>query len=107
MTGRHDVLNVNSSPSGASFTTNTGAKGTTPAKLEVPDDVDVEFRFELAGYADGTLTSSKHISPWVWGNIVFGGIIGLVIDFASGGVNTHDREVNITLAPATAHAPAP
>jgi hypothetical protein len=100
ITGKHDVLNVNSSPTGASFTTSTGAQGTTPAKIEVPDDVDVEFRFQMPGYADGSVTAAKYMSGWVWGNILIGGIIGLVIDFASGGIYTHDRDVSITLAPA-------
>lgn len=104
ITGKHDLLDVNSSPPGASFTTNTGVKGTTPAKVEVPDDVDVEFRFELPGYADGTCTSAKYMSGWVWGNILLGGILGLIIDFASGGIYTHDRDVHVTLAPAAAHS---
>lgn len=100
MTGKHDVLSVDSSPTGARFTTNTGVSGVTPAKIEVPDSVDVQFTFELAGYAPASFTANHHMSAWVWGNILIGGVIGLIVDFASGGIHTHDAGVNVTLVPA-------
>jgi hypothetical protein len=107
MTGKHDVLNVNSSPVGAKFTTNTGVQGTTPAKIEVPDDVDVQFTFEMPGYAPASFTAARHMSAWVWGNILIGGVIGLIVDFASGGVYTHDSTVNVTLAQLIPATPQP
>jgi hypothetical protein len=101
MTGKTDILSVDSSPSGARFVTNTGVSATTPAEIEVPDDVDVRFTFSLDGYADASATSKARMSSWVWANIVIGGVIGLIVDFASGGIYTHDKSVFVTLAPLT------
>ena len=101
MTGKTDLISVNSSPVGAAFTTNVGIKGVTPTKIEVPDNTDIEFTFEKEGYAPATYTAPRKMSGWVWGNIVLGGVIGLVVDFASGGVYTHEKEVVVTLAPAS------
>ena len=98
MTGQHDVLIVDTNPTGAFFQTNTGTSGTTPAEIEVPCEVDVNFTFSKAGYANASYTADSRMSGWVWGNILIGGIIGLVVDFASGGINTHDSEVTVTLA---------
>ena len=97
MTGKHDIILVNSSPSGAHFTTDTGGQGTTPAKFEVPDNVDVRFSFELPGFQKTEYVAKKHISAWVWGNILIGGIIGVVVDVASGGMNVHDDQIDVTL----------
>jgi hypothetical protein len=45
----------------------------------------------------------------VWGNILFGGLIGLVVDFASGGVyNIAPENVHVDLvANGTSAAPTP
>ena len=99
MTGYHDTLDVSSTPSGASFQTNTGVSGSTPAAIEVPDEVDVLFTFDLEGYQSTTYTAVSRTSKWVWGNIIIGGLIGLIVDYASGGVHTHDSEVHVTLVP--------
>lgn len=101
VTGNHDVLSVHSTPNGARFTTDTGASGVTPAQLEVVDNIDVKFSFELEGFQPAEVLAEKHISGWIWGNILIGGIIGLIIDVASGGMHTHDGEVHVTLLPIT------
>ncbi|MBM3986144.1 MAG: hypothetical protein FJ296_10740 [Planctomycetes bacterium] len=100
MTGKHDIITVNSSPTGAKFTTNTGVQGVTPAIVEVPDSVDVQFTFEMDGYAPAGYSANHYISKWVWGNILIGGVIGLIVDFASGGMGTHDDSIYVTLAQA-------
>lgn len=43
-------------------------------------------KIELAGYHTYETTLTREISGWVWGNIVFGGLIGLVIDASAGGM---------------------
>lgn len=101
VTGTHDIITVNSSPSGAHFTTDTGASGVTPGKVEVPDDIDIRFTFEKDGFQKTEYLAKKHVSGWIWGNILIGGIIGLIIDIASGGMHTHDGEINVTLPPIT------
>jgi len=43
-------------------------------------------RFDLHGYEPYELAINKKVSGWVAGNIIFGGLIGLVVDAATGGM---------------------
>lgn len=43
-------------------------------------------RIQLDGYQPYEATLTRSTSSWVWGNIVFGGLIGLVIDASTGGM---------------------
>lgn len=96
MTGKTDMLDVTSTPEGAHFSTDMGDSGVTPAILKVSSNRDVTFTFTLAGYQDATQVSTPHMSKWVWGNIIFGGLIGLVVDYVADTSQTHD-DVNVTL----------
>lgn len=43
------------------------------------------LRFKKAGYPDKIVTLDSYVSGWYWGNILFGGLIGmLVVDPATG-----------------------
>ena len=44
------------------------------------------IRIAMPGYAPFDATVTRNVSGWVWGNIVFGGIIGLAVDAISGGL---------------------
>ena len=44
------------------------------------------MRMELEGYAPYEATMTRGVSGWVWGNIVFGGLVGLAVDAVSGGL---------------------
>ena len=39
-----------------------------------------------AGYQPYEMVFSRSTSGWVWGNIVFGGLIGLAVDAITGGL---------------------
>jgi hypothetical protein len=54
------------------------------AKLTRKDNHVV--RIELPGYQPQDLTLTRSVSGWVWGNIVFGGLIGLAVDAIDGGM---------------------
>ncbi len=38
----------------------------------------------LEGYQPYEITLTKKSNGWVWGNIIFGGLIGLVVDASTG-----------------------
>lgn len=105
ITGSKDSITVDSSPQGAYFTTNSGHSGTTPSKITIPDDLDLEVKYTLAGYQDAEAEVNSRMSAWILGNVLIGGIIGLVIDFATGNYQTHRDEVSVTLR--SLHEPAP
>ena len=42
------------------------------------------MKITLAGYMPYEMTMTRKTNSWVWGNIVIGGLIGLVVDSATG-----------------------
>lgn len=56
------------------------------------------IKIELDGYQPFAMTTTRKTSGWVWGNIVFGGPIGLAVDAISGGLyDVHPDHVSATL----------
>lgn len=83
---RHQDVGIASEPTGAAVWIDNADKGKTPvvAKLSRKDTHLV--RIELPGYKPFEATLTRKVSGWVWGNIVFGGLIGLGVDAMSGGM---------------------
>ncbi len=53
---------------------------------------------DLNGYQTFDATLTREASGWVWGNIVFGGLIGLAVDAIDGGFyNLTPKEVKAAL----------
>ena len=98
LTGSTDKLDITSNPTGATFSTDQGHSGVTPAIIEVPGARNVEFTFSMPGYNQMTMVSMPHTSKWIWGNILFGGLIGIAIDAIGDSAKTHD-DVSVTLKP--------
>lgn len=90
-------MTINSVPQGASFTTNTGHKGTTPAVISIPDKTTLRVKVELAGYEPAEVVLSPRMSGWFWGNILLGGLIGMAIDLISGNWRVHDSTLDVQL----------
>jgi hypothetical protein len=80
MQGSRQQISISSTPSGASLVIDSGTAIRTPyvAKLKRKDTHTI--RIELAGYKPFELITSRGTSGWVWGNIVFGGVLGLIVD---------------------------
>ena len=51
------------------------------------------------GYADKDATHAAGLNGMVFGNLLIGGLIGVVVDVASGAVNQYPNEVTVQLAP--------
>jgi hypothetical protein len=98
ISGRNQDLPVVSNPSGAIVTIGS-TKQMSPATFTLDRRQSVYVvRVEKEGYEAVEITLKKGVNGWVFGNIVFGGIIGLVIDIANGSASkfTPDEvEVNL------------
>jgi hypothetical protein len=89
-------VTVTSAPAGAAFeiTDKSGQvvhSGNTPSTVTLKSGKGYfsgqtyTLRFKKQGYADRTVTVDSSLSGWYWGNILFGGLIGmLIIDPATG-----------------------
>jgi len=86
MHGTKQEIGFASSPSGAKVSANGEFLGNTPLLKELKRKNHYIIKIELDGYLPYETTMTRHISGWVWGNIVFGGLIGLAVDAISGGL---------------------
>jgi len=76
----------------------------TPASVDLKRNQSHTFVFHKDGYKDDSFVITSGTSGWVWGNVLIGGLIGGVVDFASGGARKLSQEsVHVTLAPLSAH----
>lgn len=82
--GSNQDIAVNSTPAGASVTVDGQPMGTTPATLKLSRGNAHTLRLDLAGYAPYEMQLERKMSGWVWGNIVFGGIVGVIVDASTG-----------------------
>jgi len=86
MHGTSQDIGLQSSPTNAKVLVDGLPMGNTPvvAKLSRKDNHIVKMN--LDGYQPFEATLTRGTSGWVWGNVVFGGLIGLAVDAMSGGL---------------------
>lgn len=92
MKGSSQEINFSSNPSGAQIKINGTSMGTTPTILKLKTGDEHSVRLELNGYMPFETKITKSMSGWAWGNIVFGGIIGLIVDFSTGAIYKLNQE---------------
>ncbi|MEQ9104972.1 MAG: PEGA domain-containing protein [Rhodothermales bacterium] len=86
MQGTTQDIGISSTPSQATIKVNGQQMGTTPAVLDLKRKSTHFIQIELDGYQLFETTLTRKTSGWVWGNLVFGGLPGLVVDAAAGGM---------------------
>lgn len=84
--GASQDVGISSSPTNAQVSVNGASVGTTPLTTSLRRKDHHTVRVELDGYQPYEATFTRSVSGWVWGNIVFGGLIGLAVDAISGGL---------------------
>ncbi len=57
----------------------------SPATAQIPRGKgDFKMTIEKEGYKTGYVLLTQSLDGWLWGNILLGGLIGLLVDFISG-----------------------
>ena len=100
MSGSKQAINFTSNPADAVVFVNDINVGKTPleAKIERGSD-DKRVKIVLEGYKTYEMTLTSKTNGWVWGNILFGGIIGLIVDASNGAMyKLTPEQVNAELA---------
>ncbi|WP_431158665.1 PEGA domain-containing protein [Winogradskyella poriferorum] len=108
-------ITINSSPSDAKITiTDKNGKevykGNTPAELKLKagsgffSKASYQVKFEKMGYDTKLVPIEFKLDGWYFGNILIGGLIGLlIVDPATGAMYKLDKEyISETLSPSTA-----
>jgi hypothetical protein len=97
---------VSSDPPGAAVTVVCGDV-TNDSKLVTPAVVTVHRKPEHCtitlskdGYDAKSVALSRTVSGWYFGNIIFGGVIGLIVDATNGAMyNRSPAGIDVTLRP--------
>ena len=84
MQGSQQPVALSSTPAGASISVDGKEMGTTPATVRLSRKDSHVVSLALDGYLPYQMTLEKKTSGWVWGNIVFGGVVGVVVDASTG-----------------------
>ena len=86
--GANDDLVITSSPPGAEVTLSTGQVGVTPATFSLSRIGGFDVRLKKEGYRDASARITPKLSgegfAFGMGNLVAGGIVGAVVDGATG-----------------------
>lgn len=105
---------INSNPDGAKFlvTNRSGQKvhsGVTPASVTLKSSAGYfkgeTYTIELnkEGYSPKTYTLTSGVDGWYWGNILLGGLIGmLIVDPATGAMYDLPDRVDVSIDPQSA-----
>jgi hypothetical protein len=110
VSGSHQTLRITSNPQGATVTANPGKyRTTTPGELQLPrKEAPFKIRCEKDGYLPATATVTYDTNPVIYGNLIFGGIVGALIDVSSGASRRLTPDpVHINLTPDDAGLQAP
>ena len=81
--GETQSVRFTSSPRGAKVYVDDNYIGVTPTASALTRRDDHFVRMELAGQVK-TQDLHSGLNPWIFGNILLGGVIGIVVDAASG-----------------------
>ncbi len=86
MHGTRQSVGISSYPSNADVWVDNNyiGKSTPVVKLARKDNHIV--RIELKGYATYETTLTHQVSGWMFGNLAYGGLLGLAVDAISGGL---------------------
>jgi len=82
--GPSQSVRIASEPRGASVYADGTLIGKTPAVAVLTRKDDHTIKLVMDGYPDHTVEISNTYNGWFWGNILFGGIDGMIIDLLDG-----------------------
>lgn len=103
ITGTTQSISVNSDPEGASCRVSRGGitlgvVPSTPGSVVVHrGSTGLDITCSKPGYALAQTTQPTNIETWIFGNVLIGGLIGVVIDFSTGAAYTYDGNSMLAL----------
>ena len=86
MHGTRQSVGISSYPSKADVWVDNKYIGKSPTVVKLTRKDNHYVRVELKGYAPYETTLTHQVSGWVFGNLAYGGLLGLAVDAISGGL---------------------
>ena len=107
--GSSQRVRVESQPSGAKVFVNEEYRGETPLTLSLRrNKKNTAVKVEKEGCESFTKQLQRKFSWWYAGNVVFGGLIGIVVDAVNGAMWYQNCDaLSVTLNPLAASTPEP
>lgn len=86
MHGTTQNMGISSNPSAANVWVDRQFVGQTPLTVQLKRNENHFIHIELEGFQPYEIICTRQLSGWVFGNVIFGGVIGLCVDAVSGGI---------------------
>jgi hypothetical protein len=103
--GSSETIAIRTTPANGAVCTLSNGRGTwrvsAPGRVRVKrsaDDMDVTCK--SLGYTDATGTISSDFQTWTLGNLLIGGLVGLVVDWSTGAINDYEHRFDVPMYPA-------
>jgi hypothetical protein len=102
--GSSQAMSVTTPPTDGANCTLSNSRGswtlTSPGTATVMrSKSNMEIRCSKAGYADASVTVGSGFEAWTLGNIIFGGLIGIGIDWGTGAIQKYPESVQVPMTP--------
>lgn len=91
--GSMQKVSINSSESGADITIDGSTVGKTPTSVSLKRGKSHVIEIKKPGFDTYRITTENSITGWFWGNLLCGGLVGIVIDLATG--SAYDVEPDV------------
>lgn len=102
LNGDHQMVAFSTEPEGALVKVDGVPMGRTPCVVPVPrKGGDKLLMFELENYKTVMTELDNHIHAAGFGNIILGGLVGVVVDAASGRAGSYQDSLHIVMEPGT------
>jgi hypothetical protein len=73
--------------------------GEAPALVKLSKNSEYTVAISLDGYKTQTIGITRSVTGWFWGNLCLGGVVGMVIDYATGGMwDLNPSHIDVKLA---------
>jgi hypothetical protein len=92
--GSNQTVDFTSQPSGATITIDGRKIGVTPKSIplkrkgrlpgEVSGKKEYQVKIEMDGYYPYEIKIKREVDGWFFGNLIFGGLLGIIIDAGTG-----------------------
>ena len=98
--GGDQAISFASEPAGATILVNEREVGTTPATLTLNPWNAERLTIKKEGHKEYTAPMTLSTSGWFWGNLLIGGIVGMLVDSVTGASQQFDeKHHNVKLEP--------
>ncbi len=81
---RDQKVKITSNPAGAAVVVDGQPQGATPAAVDLSRKTEHQVTLSYPGCETAQMTIRRQLNPWLFGNLVLGGPVGLIVDVCTG-----------------------